>query len=50
MSDHSDHGRMPRPDQPVNAPRRRGMGPLVLTLLILGLIALVFLAISSTAP
>lgn len=41
--------RMPTHDQPLNGPRRRTLGPLLATLLILAVIAVVFLLVSSTA-
>ncbi|HEU4512276.1 MAG TPA: hypothetical protein VFR87_04160 [Nocardioidaceae bacterium] len=49
MADHEQDIRMPTHDQPLNAPRRKTFGPLVATLLILALIAVVFLLVSSTA-
>lgn len=48
MANHERQIRMPTPDQPLNGPRRKTVGPLVMTLLILALIAVVFLLIAST--
>jgi hypothetical protein len=39
---------MPTHDQPLNGPRRPTFGPLLITLLLLGVIAVVFLLIGST--
>jgi hypothetical protein len=50
VSEKDDYGRLPTPDEPLNAPPRRGIGPLALTLVLLGLLALVFLAIMATTP
>ncbi len=49
MEKHEQDIRMPTPDQPLNAPRRTSFGPLVATLLVLAVIAVVFVLISTTA-
>lgn len=41
--------RMPTPDQPLNAEPRRTAGPLLLTLLLLVLVAVVFLVVFELA-
>jgi hypothetical protein len=48
MANHEQDIRMPTHDRPLNGPRRKTLGPLVATLLILCLIAVVFLLIAST--
>lgn len=40
----------PSVDQPLHGPRRKSLGPAVLTLLLLALVAVVFLLILTTAP
>lgn len=41
---------VPSVDQPLHGPRRRTLGPAVLTLLLLALIAVAFLLILTTTP
>ena len=45
MSEPEREPRRPTPDQPLNAPERSSLAPLVVTVLILALVALVFFTI-----
>jgi hypothetical protein len=45
MTDRNNDTQLPTPDQPLNGPRRANFGPLMLTLLILTVIAVVFLGV-----
>ena len=45
MTDRHDDTQPPTLDQPLNGPRRATVGPLVSTLLVLTMIAVVFLAV-----
>jgi len=45
MTDRNEDTQPPTLDQPLNGPRRATLGPLVLTLLVLTMIAVVFLAV-----
>lgn len=49
MTDRRRQLRMPTNDRPLNARRRATVGPLVATLLLLGVIAVVFLVVTTTA-
>lgn len=42
MTDRNDDFRMPTHDQPLNAPRRSSFGPMMATLLLLAVIAVIF--------
>ncbi len=42
MADHNDDAHMPTNDQPLNGPRRSTFGPLVISLLLLAVIAVIF--------